>query len=87
MALSDCTECWSTPCECGHEFKGVSQEYREKMTKSVNGFTIQDVFHWLSKKLSNRRLGMIGLTAMALFMVLLFAGYIYVLKKGALEWQ
>jgi NADH:ubiquinone oxidoreductase subunit 3 (subunit A) len=27
------------------------------------------------------------LTAMALFMVLLFAGYIYVLKKGALEWQ
>jgi NADH:ubiquinone oxidoreductase subunit 3 (subunit A) len=24
---------------------------------------------------------------MALFMVLLFAGYIYVLKKGALEWQ
>jgi NADH-quinone oxidoreductase subunit A len=32
-------------------------------------------------------LGMVGLVAMALFMVLLFAGYIYVLKKGALEWQ
>jgi NADH-quinone oxidoreductase subunit A len=34
-----------------------------------------------------KTLGMIGLLAMALFMVLLFAGYIYVLKKGALEWQ
>jgi hypothetical protein len=49
MALSDCTECWSTPCECGHEFKGASREYKEKITKSVNGFTIQDVFLWLSK--------------------------------------
>jgi NADH-quinone oxidoreductase subunit A len=34
-----------------------------------------------------KTLGMVGLLAMALFMVLLFAGYIYVLKKGALEWQ
>ena len=50
MALSDCIECWSTPCECGHEFKGRSKEYKEKMTKSVNGFTIKDVFEWLSKK-------------------------------------
>lgn len=47
MSLSDCTECWSTPCECGHEFKNVSQSYKETMTKSVNGFTIKDVFKWL----------------------------------------
>lgn len=34
-----------------------------------------------------RSLGMYGFTAMALFMVLLFAGYIYVVKKGALKWD
>jgi len=50
MALSDCSECWSTPCQCGHEFKNVSPTYRETMTKSVNGFTIKDVFKWLGEK-------------------------------------
>jgi NADH:ubiquinone oxidoreductase subunit 3 (subunit A) len=32
-------------------------------------------------------LGIQGLVSMILFMVLLFAGFIYVLKKGALEWD
>jgi hypothetical protein len=50
MALSDCTKCWSTPCDCGHEFKNASPEYKEIMTKSINGFTIEDVFRWLAKK-------------------------------------
>jgi len=50
MALSDCIECWSTPCECGHEFKNRSKEYKEKMTKSVNGFSIGELFIWLSSK-------------------------------------
>ncbi len=50
MSLSDCIECWSTPCECGHEFKNSSREYKEIMTKSINGFTINDVFQWLAKK-------------------------------------
>lgn len=49
MALSDCTECWSTPCECGHEFKHATQDYKEKMTKSINGHTIRDVIEWLDK--------------------------------------
>ncbi len=34
-----------------------------------------------------KQLGAIGLVAMLLFMVLLFAGFIYVYKKGALEWE
>ncbi|MBI2794486.1 MAG: NADH-quinone oxidoreductase subunit A [Ignavibacteria bacterium] len=34
-----------------------------------------------------RELGMYGFTAMILFMVLLFAGYLYVVKKGALKWD
>lgn len=50
MALSDCVECWMTPCECGHDFKNVSSSYKEKMTKSINGFTVEDIFDWLSKK-------------------------------------
>ena len=49
MALSDCIECWQTPCECGHEFKDKSRDYKEVMTKSINGFTIKDVFLWLEK--------------------------------------
>ncbi|KAB2894064.1 MAG: NADH-quinone oxidoreductase subunit A [Chlorobi bacterium] len=34
-----------------------------------------------------RELGMNGFIAMILFMVLLFSGYIYVWKKGTLEWD
>ncbi len=34
-----------------------------------------------------KELGMYGFTAMILFMVLLFSGYIYVIKKGALRWD
>jgi len=34
-----------------------------------------------------RELGMTGFVAMLLFIVLLFAGYIYVLRKGALKWD
>ena len=33
------------------------------------------------------RLGSTGLIAMTLFIILLLAGYIYVLKKGALNWD
>lgn len=32
-------------------------------------------------------LGTIGFVAMFLFMILLFAGYIYIIKKGALKWD
>jgi len=34
-----------------------------------------------------RELGYYGLAAMLLFMVLLFSGYLYVIKKGALRWD
>ena len=48
--MSDCVKCWSTPCVCGHEFRDATAEYKEKMTKSINGFTIKDVFDWLAQK-------------------------------------
>jgi hypothetical protein len=50
MALSDCPKCWDTPCTCGYEFRNSSPEYKETMTKSINGFTIEDVFKWLADK-------------------------------------
>jgi NADH-quinone oxidoreductase subunit A len=34
-----------------------------------------------------RRLGLFGLVEMALFIVILFVGYLYLLKKRALDWD
>ncbi|HEY5974339.1 MAG TPA: NADH-quinone oxidoreductase subunit A [Geobacteraceae bacterium] len=34
-----------------------------------------------------KRLGVFGLIEMGVFVVILFVGYIYVWKKGALEWE
>jgi len=34
-----------------------------------------------------KKLGMFGLVEMGLFILILFVGYIYVWKKGALEWE
>jgi NADH-quinone oxidoreductase subunit A len=34
-----------------------------------------------------RRLGIFGLIEMVVFIVILFIGYIYAWKKGALEWE
>lgn len=34
-----------------------------------------------------RELGMYGFVAMMLFMALLFSGYVYILKRGVLEWD
>ncbi len=34
-----------------------------------------------------KALGTVGYLAMVLFMFLLFAGYIYIVKKGALKWD
>jgi len=34
-----------------------------------------------------RELGMYGFVAVMLFMILLFSGYLYVVKKGALKWD
>lgn len=27
MALTDCEKCWSTPCECGWEYRYWTDEY------------------------------------------------------------
>ena len=47
MALSDCIECWQTPCICGHDYKCWSKSQKDELTKAVNGFTVDEVFEWL----------------------------------------
>jgi NADH-quinone oxidoreductase subunit A len=36
---------------------------------------------------TTRRLGLFGFGEMVVFMAILFIGYLYVWKKGALEWE
>lgn len=31
MSMSDCVECWSTPCECGHEWNQRPTKYLRKI--------------------------------------------------------
>lgn len=26
MAMSDCPKCWETPCACGHDYEGWSEQ-------------------------------------------------------------
>jgi len=47
MALSDCVECWQTPCVCGHDYKCWSKSQKNELTKAINGFTADDIFEWL----------------------------------------
>ncbi|GDX63787.1 MAG: NADH-quinone oxidoreductase subunit A [Ignavibacteria bacterium] len=76
--------------ECGMEpIKSARERFSVKFYLVAMLFILFDIeivfmYPWA---IQFQALGMVGLVAMALFMVLLFAGYIYVLKKGALEWQ
>ena len=48
MSLSDCSQCWDTPCTCGSEYKDYTLKEKEKLTKAINGFNIKDIFKWLA---------------------------------------
>lgn len=36
MGLSDCTQCWDSPCVCGHEWEKYSLEYLLKFRKMLD---------------------------------------------------
>lgn len=36
MAMSDCPECWETPCICGHEYKRRSIEYLTELRNVID---------------------------------------------------
>ena len=35
MSLSDCEKCWSTPCECGHEYNHWDLEKLKKFYQII----------------------------------------------------
>jgi hypothetical protein len=37
MALSDCPECWETPCVCGHQYQQYSLDRKIELAAAVLG--------------------------------------------------
>ena len=78
------------PYECGCEPVGSARErFSVKFYIIAMLFILFDIeavflYPW---SVLFKRLGMFGLMEMGVFIVILFVGYIYVWKKGALEWE
>lgn len=78
------------PYECGCEPVGTARErFSIKFYLIAMLFILFDIeavflYPWA---ILYKKLGVFGLVEMGLFVVILFVGYIYVWKKGALEWE
>lgn len=78
------------PYECGCEPVGTARErFSIKFYLIAMLFILFDIecvflYPWA---VLFKRLGVFGLVEMGVFIVILFVGYIYVWKKGALEWE
>jgi NADH-quinone oxidoreductase subunit A len=78
------------PYECGCEPVGTARErFSIKFYLIAMLFILFDIeavflYPW---SILYKQLGLFGLVEMGLFIVILFVGYIYVWKKGALEWE
>jgi NADH-quinone oxidoreductase subunit A len=79
-----------TPYECGCEPVGSARErfsvrfYLVAMLFIL--FDIEAVFLYPWSVLY-KRLGVFGLIEMGVFILILLVGYVYIWKKGALEWE
>ena len=80
-----------SPYECGNEPVRLphGERFSVKFYVVAMLFIIFDVetiflFPWA---VSFRRLGLFGLIEMAVFIALVFVAYVYVWKKGGLEWE
>ena len=78
------------PYECGLEPVGSARQRVEIKFYLVAVlfilFDIEAVFLY-PWAVPFRQLGLYGLIEMALFILILFVGYVYLLKKRALEWE
>ena len=80
----------NSPYECGIEPVGSArQRFPVKFYLVAVLFILFDIeavflYPWA---VSFRQLGLYGLIEMVLFIVILFVGYLYLLKKRALEWE
>jgi NADH-quinone oxidoreductase subunit A len=78
------------PYECGCEPVGTAHErFSIKFYLIAMMFILFDIeavfmYPWA---ILYKKLGLFGLAEMGVFIVILFVGYIYVWKKGALEWE
>ncbi len=78
------------PYECGCEPIGTARErFSIKFYLIAMLFILFDIeavflYPWA---ILYKKLGLFGLMEMGLFIVILFVGYIYVWKTGALEWE
>ena len=78
------------PYECGCEPVGTARErFSVKFYLIAMLFILFDIeavflYPW---SVIFKRLGMFGLVEMGVFIAILFVGYVYVWKKGALEWE
>lgn len=78
------------PYECGIEpMTSARERFSIKFYMTAMLFILFDIeivfmYPWA---IQFKELGITGFIAMNLFMVLLFAGFIYVVKKGALKWH
>ncbi len=78
------------PYECGCEPIGTARDrFPIKFYMIAVLFILFDIeavflYPWA---VLYKKLGLFGLVEMGLFVVILFVGYIYVWKKGALEWE
>jgi len=79
-----------TPYECGVPAVGNARErFSVKFYLVAVLFILFDIeavflYPWA---VAFRQLGLYGLIEMVLFIVILLAGYLYLLKKRALEWE
>ncbi len=79
-----------TPFECGVEPVGSARtRFHVKFYLVAVLFILFDIeavflYPWA---VTFRQLGLYGLVEMALFIFILFVGYVYLLKKRALEWE
>ena len=79
-----------SPYECGFEaFEDARMQFDIRYYLIAIQFIIFDLeiaflFPWA---VNFRNLGIVGLTEMGIFISLLVLGFIYVWKKGALEWE
>ena len=79
-----------SPYECGCEPIGTARErFSIKFYLIAMLFILFDIeavflYPWA---VLYKKLGLFGIVEMGVFVLILFVGYIYVWKKGALEWE
>jgi hypothetical protein len=54
MSLSDCVNCWDTPCRCGWEYREWSKQSRIQLASVCLGVTANEIITALGDKISDK---------------------------------